>query len=159
MLSTSADLNVCFPRRRQHTTKYPTSRCAIIYATRLKTELLRRNGLCSVELGRWDSSISVLPTAYAEITNRTNTRGWLGSRVVSVLDSGVEGPGFKSQPRRCRVTVLGWLPRTGISSGTLRSVIEYGLPLHFYTLLTVSVFHLFCDPEALAAEPIRQTRQ
>jgi len=29
--------------------------------------------------------------------------------VVSVLDSGVEGPGFKSQPRRCRVTVLGKL--------------------------------------------------
>jgi len=27
--------------------------------------------------------------------------GWLGSRVVSVLDSGAEGPGFKSQPRRC----------------------------------------------------------
>ena len=24
--------------------------------------------------------------------------GWLGSRVVSVLDSGTEGPGFKSQP-------------------------------------------------------------
>jgi len=32
--------------------------------------------------------------------------GWLGSRVVSLLDSGAEGPGFKSQPRRCRVTVL-----------------------------------------------------
>ena len=30
-------------------------------------------------------------------------------RVVSVLDSGAEGPGFKSQPRRCRVTVLGKL--------------------------------------------------
>ena len=30
---------------------------------------------------------------------------WLGSRVVSVLDSGAEGPGFKAQPRRCRVTV------------------------------------------------------
>ena len=29
-----------------------------------------------------------------------------GSRVASVLDSGAEGPGFKSQPRRCRVTVL-----------------------------------------------------
>ena len=27
----------------------------------------------------------------------------VGSRVVSVLDSGAEGPGFKSQPRRCRV--------------------------------------------------------
>ena len=30
--------------------------------------------------------------------------GWLGSRVVSVLDSR-----FKSRPRRCRVTVLGKL--------------------------------------------------
>ena len=27
--------------------------------------------------------------------------GWLGRRVVSVLESGAEGPGFKSQPRRC----------------------------------------------------------
>jgi len=34
---------------------------------------------------------------------------WLGSQVVSVLDSGAEGPGFKSQPRRCPVTVLGKL--------------------------------------------------
>jgi len=39
----------------------------------------------------------------------TDITGWLGSRVVSVLDSGAEGPGFKSQPRRCRVTVLGKL--------------------------------------------------
>ena len=30
---------------------------------------------------------------------------WLGSRVVSVLDSGAEGPGFKLQPRRCRVSL------------------------------------------------------
>ena len=37
------------------------------------------------------------------------TLGWLGSRVVSVLDSGTVGPGFKSQPRRCRVAVLGKL--------------------------------------------------
>ena len=36
-------------------------------------------------------------------------QGWLGSRVVSELDSGAEGPGFKSQPRRCRITVLGKL--------------------------------------------------
>ena len=35
--------------------------------------------------------------------------GWLGSRVVSGLDSGAVGPGFKSQSRRCRVTVLGKL--------------------------------------------------
>jgi len=38
---------------------------------------------------------------------RVSVVGWLGSRVVSVLDSGAEGPGFKSQPRRCRITVLG----------------------------------------------------
>jgi len=38
---------------------------------------------------------------------RQNTK--FGSRVVSVLDSGAEGPGLKSQPRRCRVTVLGKL--------------------------------------------------
>ena len=33
----------------------------------------------------------------------TYVMGWLGSRVVSVLDL---GPVFKSQPRRCRVTLL-----------------------------------------------------
>ena len=33
---------------------------------------------------------------------RIDTVGWLGSRVVSVLDSGAEGLGFKSQSRRCR---------------------------------------------------------
>ena len=109
-------------------------------------------------------------------SNNYRVFGWLGSRVVNVLDSGAEGSGFKSQSRRCRVTLVGklfapivsvyqvaklvaallrvarvtaglvksngslppglwltsragWLPRTGISSGTLRSVIEYGLPL------------------------------
>jgi len=37
------------------------------------------------------------------------TQGRLGSRVVNVLDSGAEGPGFKSQSWRCRVTILGKL--------------------------------------------------
>ena len=40
---------------------------------------------------------------------RECARVWFGSRVVSVLDSGAEGHGFKSQPRCCRVTVLGEL--------------------------------------------------
>ena len=35
--------------------------------------------------------------------------GWFSSRVFSVLDSGAEGPGFKSQSRHCQVTVLGKL--------------------------------------------------
>jgi len=44
-----------------------------------------------------------LPSSYCNC-------GWLGSRAVSVLDSGADiGPGFKSQSRRCRVTVLGKL--------------------------------------------------
>ena len=37
------------------------------------------------------------------------TAGWLGGGVVSVLDSGAERPGFKSQPRRYRVTAIGKL--------------------------------------------------
>ena len=37
------------------------------------------------------------------------TLPWLSNGVVSVLDSGAERPGFKSQPLRCRVTVLGKL--------------------------------------------------
>ena len=32
--------------------------------------------------------------------------GWLGSRVVSVLDWGAVGPEFKSQPQNCHLTVL-----------------------------------------------------
>ena len=96
-----------------------------------------------------------------------------------MLDSGAEGPEFKSQSRHslrqtdhthrasvhqaaklvaallrvARVTVglaesnsslpsgllltspAGRLPRTGMSSGTLRSVIEYGLPLPFTFLV------------------------
>jgi len=39
----------------------------------------------------------------------TSLGGWLGSRVVCVQDSGAEGPGYKSQPRRFLVTVLGKL--------------------------------------------------
>ena len=39
----------------------------------------------------------------------TSLSGWLGSRVVSVLDSGAEVRGFRSQLQRCRVTVLGKL--------------------------------------------------
>jgi len=46
---------------------------------------------------------------YFTINLLTYLLGWLGSRVANVLDSGAEGPGFKSQSRCCRVTVLGKL--------------------------------------------------
>ena len=39
----------------------------------------------------------------------TIRHGWLGSRVVSVLDSDAGAYRFKSQSRRCRLTVLGKL--------------------------------------------------
>jgi len=35
----------------------------------------------------------------------SNSPQWLGSRVVSMLDSGAEGPEFKLQLRCCRLTV------------------------------------------------------
>jgi len=51
--------------------------------------------------------------------------GWLGSRVVSVLDSGAEGPRFKLHSRRCGVTILGKV------FTPIVPLIEYGLPLPF----------------------------
>ena len=39
----------------------------------------------------------------------------------------------------------GWVPRTGISSGTLRSVIEYGLPLPYtYRDIAIYMYGLCC---------------
>jgi len=46
---------------------------------------------------------------FEPLLNQVVLMRWLGSRVVSVLDSGAEGPGFASQSQRCRVTVLGKL--------------------------------------------------
>jgi len=45
----------------------------------------------------------------AGVLSLSSLYGCLGSRVVRVLDSGAEEPGFKSQPQCCRVTVLGKL--------------------------------------------------
>ena len=43
---------------------------------------------------------------------------WLGSRVVSVLDSGAEGPGSKSQPRRCPLKGRGGSLTAGLAENT-----------------------------------------
>jgi len=51
--------------------------------------------------------VSQLPAA--SLSRHYRSLWVLGSRAVSVLVSGAEGPGFKSQPRRCRVKVLGKL--------------------------------------------------
>jgi len=125
----------------------------------------------------------------------TDVVGWLGSRVVSMLDSGAEGPGFKITAatlsgnslrqtvhthcasvhqaaklvadlwRVARVTAglaesngsllrglwltspAGWLPRTRISSRTLRSAIKYGLPFSPFSIVKAcdQVLALLCD--------------
>jgi len=55
----------------------------------------------------------------------------------------------------------GWLPRTGISSGTLRSAIEYGLPLPFYCVDCIEMLrnhlqlHLYCCTILLSISPCR----
>jgi len=55
------------------------------------------------------SSIKISSSSITEASCYYTASNKNGSRVVSMLDSGTEGPGLKSQPRRCRVTVLGKL--------------------------------------------------
>ena len=53
--------------------------------------------------------IAYYSSRHATLHATTSYLRWLDSRVVSVLDSGAEGSGFESQPRRCRVIALGKL--------------------------------------------------
>ena len=55
------------------------------------------------------ASIRFVTMHFRYISLHQAFRWWLGSRMVSLLDSSAEGPGFKSQPRRCWITVLGKL--------------------------------------------------
>jgi len=133
--------------------------------------ILKKIKQTKIEWPKWHMTRSCLFCTYCVADE------WLGSRVVGVLNSGAEGPGFAvatvsgnslrhtvhtywasvhqaaklvaaflrvagvtaglmesngSLPPGLRLTSpAGWLPRTGIGSGTLRSVIEYGLPLPF----------------------------
>ena len=58
---------------------------------------------------RWNLNLIGLSFTKITIYWLVYETGWLGDRVVSLLDSGAVGPWFRSQPRRCRVTVLGKL--------------------------------------------------
>ena len=55
------------------------------------------------------SAVFITLSLFRRLTSLYCLNGRLGSWVVSVLDSGAVGPGFKSQLRRCRVTVSGKL--------------------------------------------------
>ena len=49
--------------------------------------------------------------------------------ILAGVTAGLAESNGNLPPSLWLTTPAGWLPRTGISSGTLRSVIEYGLPL------------------------------
>jgi len=63
-------------------------------------------GLYSIDQD-WPTSSAVFTCAFGKFTLLIVQNRWLGSRVVSVLDLGAEVPGFKSQLRRCRVSLIG----------------------------------------------------
>jgi len=70
----------------------------------------RRCPHLAVQRRRPQLSIDILPVGHSAANlPAAETDGRTDTRVVSVLDSGAEGPGFKSQSRRYRVTVLGKL--------------------------------------------------
>ena len=56
-----------------------------------------------------DRAIQKCPLGRGMISDSNQCIVATGSFFVSVLDSGAEEPGFKSQSRHCRVTVLGKL--------------------------------------------------
>ena len=89
----------------------PRRRRAAQAARRLR---LRRRALVRLGLPRRLHPVTIQQVAIDVVRHKLHYRdllwicvynGLLGSRVVSVLDSGAEGPGFKSQSRSCRVTV------------------------------------------------------
>jgi len=59
---------------------------------------------CASSLRRLCISAGVMHVTYRRMNIVSRT-----CRVAGVLDSGAEGPGFKSQPRRCPITVFGKL--------------------------------------------------
>ena len=83
----------------------PTHRAGVVLGDGGRVEWILR-------YGNHNAASWVITTCHQQLQNCLHTSynmGWFGSRVVSVLDSGTVGPGFKSQSRRCRVTVLGKL--------------------------------------------------
>jgi len=77
--------------------------CWFVYRILLAGKFSTKHGYCKQIINNLKHNVTVVLSPILSQTLQ-NLR-WLGSRVVSVLDSGAEGPGFKSQPRRCRVTV------------------------------------------------------
>ena len=87
-------------------TQFPRNFSFVIY---VPVQIFRHTFPASPDSHIFTGLIPVLNTRTMIFVLHLPVQRWLGSRVVSVLDSGAERPGFKSQPRRCRVTVLGTL--------------------------------------------------
>ena len=87
---------------------------SILYTRGARRLLHFRQSYCSnsITLTCCGFVVQLVPQLYSSWQDfdwHRASHGWLSSRVVSMLDSGAVGPGFISQPRRCRVTVLGKL--------------------------------------------------
>ena len=52
------------------------------------------------------------------------------------------------------ISPAGWLPRTGISSGTLHTVIEYGLPLPFCYIIKAHIIVADVSNDEMSVTPI-----
>ena len=98
---------IVFARWRR---RAPLSNAWFLGRTRVCQRNLDRFGrICTSHgLHRQREKPRYVATSSANV-HKLHIQSWLGSRVVSVLDSGALQPGFKSQPRRCRVTVFGKL--------------------------------------------------
>ena len=78
--------------------EYPLIGCLVVV---LKQFLIYHNLLESFNGGISSYCLILLILSYLQVTDCRHRQVymavWLGSQVVSVLDSGAEGPGFKSQ--------------------------------------------------------------
>jgi len=75
----------------------------------LKHLLVCNAAICLLSLPSLSATLSQLTRYKKRLRGCSDISGWLGSRVVIVLDSDAVGTWFKSRPRRCLVTVLGKL--------------------------------------------------
>ena len=93
------ELTVSAAAGQQHDQPAQTHRCSI----------LDGSDHSAVHSCQQDGFLFNDKTVRKQFRDSIDSARWLGSRVVSMLGSGAERTEFKSQPRRCRVTVLGKL--------------------------------------------------
>ena len=81
----------------------------------------------------WRCRVSLRQTVHTHCASVHQTAKLVAAPLmVAGITAGLAESNGSLPPGLWLTSPAGWLPRTGISSGTVRSVIEYGLPLPFY---------------------------